>query len=140
MRRKRQSDQERSMSCVSDECRQGRDACPTPLVCHQPARPMSTPMRRLVDIATGAIIAAVIALTIGALGELLDAHDAQQHAATAIARAAADDRDADLRQCQAVHGENPSAVQLPDGSHRCVDKRGRRLNAATTVAAREGAR
>ena len=71
----------------------------------------------------------LIALTLGWFGPQLDQ--------PAQALTVAESQDADVIQCRADHGPNATAVQLPDGSHRCTDKHGRRLRnttAATVVA------
>jgi len=39
----------------------------------------------------------------------------------------AESRDADMTQCQRMHGPHSVAVFGPDGSHRCLDKHGRRV-------------
>lgn len=39
-------------------------------------------------------------------------------------------RAADRAQCRADHGPHAIATELPDGSHRCTDHRGRRLGDA----------
>lgn len=39
----------------------------------------------------------------------------------------AESRDADMTQCQRQHGPHSVAVFGPDGSHRCLDKHGRRV-------------
>lgn len=51
----------------------------------------------------------------------------------AIARAVAASLEADTRQCRDLHGTEASALQLPDGSHRCVDKHGRRLSSRSAI-------
>jgi hypothetical protein len=45
----------------------------------------------------------------------------------AIERAIAASRDADQVQCRIDHGPDAVATQLPDGSHRCTDRAGKRL-------------
>jgi hypothetical protein len=98
---------------------------------------MSPTMLRVVDLVTAATVTATIALTIGALGDLLDAHDERQRAAAASHSAA--DISTAHRQCQAAHGENATAVQLPDGSHRCATKHGRRMRSEITIATKVSA-
>jgi hypothetical protein len=44
-----------------------------------------------------------------------------------VAQAIADSKAADQRVCTELHGPNAVALQLPDGSHRCTDKHGRKL-------------
>lgn len=50
--------------------------------------------------------------------------------ATEIRAAVTASRADDLGLCQQMHGPEAVAVQLPDGSHRCADKHGRRLHSS----------
>lgn len=63
------------------------------------------------------------------MGPALDAGPEREPPTQAelVARAVAASRAADVAQCQAHYGENATATHLPDGQHRCTDKRGRRL-------------
>lgn len=72
---------------------------------------------------------AALALLLGAFGPALDADPDRDPPTQAerIAHAVAASRAADTAMCQAIYGENATAVHLPDGQHRCTDKRGRRL-------------
>ena len=45
---------------------------------------------------------------------------------------------ADADECRAQHGPHAVAIELPDGSHRCADKHGRRFRNQTTVATAKG--
>lgn len=92
-----------------------------------------------------ALAVAAMALLLGAFGPALDAGPDREPPTQAelVARAVAASRAADLALCQAQYGENATAVHLPDGQHRCADKRGRRLPTPSTAAAAaraEGAR
>jgi hypothetical protein len=44
-----------------------------------------------------------------------------------IHRAVDASRAADREQCRRLHGRDATAIELPDGSHRCADRHGRRL-------------
>lgn len=103
--------------------------------------------RRILDWLGIAAATALIAITLSGVGNLLDGlgralHDSRTYAsygyegsatADAISRAVDSSLAADQRQCEDLHGPNAVAMQLPDGSHRCADKHGRRLarNAVT---------
>lgn len=50
-----------------------------------------------------------------------------------VARALADSIAADTAQCRELHGPEATALQLPDGSHRCVDHHGRRLSSRSAI-------
>lgn len=79
--------------------------------------------------------ACAIAALVGWVGPMLDAgpdRDAPTQAER-MAHAFAASRAADAAQCQATYGPNATAVHLPDGQHRCADKRGRRLPTPTGV-------
>jgi hypothetical protein len=50
-----------------------------------------------------------------------------------VARAVSASLAADDQACRDLHGDNASAQQRPDGSHRCVDKYGRRLSSRSAI-------
>lgn len=54
-----------------------------------------------------------------------------------VERAVAVSVAADVAWCQHLHGENATAVQLPDGESRCADKHGRRLPSSVVTIAHE---
>ena len=74
---------------------------------------------------------ASIAIALGWVGPQLDA---QADPLTSVAAS----RQADADQCRAQHGPHAVAIHLPDGSHRCADKHGRRFRNQTTVATVKG--
>jgi hypothetical protein len=51
----------------------------------------------------------------------------------AVERAVSASIDADARLCRDMHGPNATAQQRPDGSHRCVDKHGKRLSSRSGI-------
>lgn len=73
-----------------------------------------------------------VALALGWAGPALDA-PADDPAAAVL-----DSREADAAQCRADHGPHSTAIHLPDGSHRCADKHGRRYRQTVAVAAAKG--
>jgi hypothetical protein len=54
-----------------------------------------------------------------------------------VKHAVAASQAADRHQCQDMHGPHALALQLPDGSHRCVDRNGRRLHTVITIPAHQ---
>jgi hypothetical protein len=50
-----------------------------------------------------------------------------------VRTAVAESEAADQAHCEALYGPHAVALQLPDGQHRCVDKRGRRLSAHSVI-------
>jgi hypothetical protein len=89
--------------------------------------------------------ALILAFCLASLGEILDATPTSYASfgyrgepADTVAHAIASSRAADDVACRDLHGPNATAQQRPDGSHRCVDKRGRALaRSAITIPSHE---
>lgn len=81
-------------------------------------------------------LVSAIALSLGWVGPQIDTASSRATPESAVA----DSLSADAAQCRADHGPHAVAVHLPDGSHRCADKHGRRYRSQVTqVAAASGA-
>lgn len=88
-------------------------------------------------------LAALVAFVLGVFGPSLDNRsyssygytgDAPDTAAESAGRAVALSQAADSAHCAALHGPQAVAIQLPDGQHRCADKRGRMVRSVITIA------
>lgn len=95
-------------------------------------------VRRALDALGIIACTALAAFVLAGLGLMLDQardaigaqpayHSYGLRPADPITLAAEASRAADQQQCVDVHGPHATALQLPDGSHRCLDKHGRRL-------------